>query len=347
MNNPIANPFVRRELKRPLAWARKRRQPRAMILMYHGVGKPEVDPWSLFVTPETFADHMQVVTEIGTPMTLTELGEAHRSGTVPDRAIAVTFDDGYLNNLTQATPILERFAVPATVFAIVNPISEGREFWWDELGALLLRPGQLPSELEIPDGQLPLDVGPGANYTESDFQADHSYREGVGVPSERIGLYTRAWERLMPLRHDVRNDALTQMAAQLGATVEHRDNYVPVTPDQLQEMDRTIVDVGAHTMSHPLLPKLSPKQQQFEIFESKRMLENQLGRPVTTFSYPFGGRNTATIEAARRAGFDFACTTVQETVSAANQSHELPRFDVKNWTGEEFNRRAQKWFRYL
>ncbi|NNE94546.1 MAG: polysaccharide deacetylase family protein [Acidimicrobiales bacterium] len=344
--NPLANRLVRRELKRPMAWLQKRRQPRAMILMYHGVGTAEVDPWSLFVTPARFADHMAVLRQHAVPMSLIELGRRHSDASVPDRAVAVTFDDGYLNNLSNATPILERFGVPATVFVINQPVAEQREFWWDELAALVLRPGKLPEHLAVAEFQ-PIEVGSARRYTEAEYRSDHDYVEGIGEPGPRLVLYNRLWELFMPMEHAARQRALTDLAEQLGVDVEHRSDYQPLSSEQVIELDRSIVDVGAHTLTHPLLPQLTRTEQLAEVRQSKASLEDQLNRTVDIFSYPFGGRSQTTVEVVREAGFRLACTTVPETVSEGNHSLEMPRFDVKNWTGDEFERRLQKWYRYL
>ena len=343
----LSNPYIKRELKRPLAWARKRTQSRAMILMYHGVGAAEVDPWSLFVESDVFSEHMAIHKALGTPMPLVELAAAHRAGSVPDRAIAVTFDDGYLNNLTAAEPILSAHGVPATVFAIANPIKDEREFWWDELAALILRPRDLPRELVIAGTSINLVTGSARTYSPAQFEADLQYREGVGDPSDRIALYTQLWEELMPMVDPARKVALDQLAAAVGTERTHRVGYRPVTEAQLIDLDETIIDVGAHTMSHPLLPRFAAEDQQDEIGRSKAYLEEVLNRPVSLFSYPFGGRDRTTINAVKAAGFDSACSTFQETVSTRNSPFELPRFDAKNWPAEEFERRIQQWFRFV
>ncbi len=81
--------------------------------------------------------------------------------------IAVTFDDGYANNLHAAKPLLERFTVPATVFVAVGALEDPREFWWDELDGLLLQPGTLPDALQLHvNGRcLAWKLGDAAHYT--------------------------------------------------------------------------------------------------------------------------------------------------------------------------------------
>ena len=108
-----------------------------------------------------------------------------------------------------------------------------------------------------------------------------------------------------------------------------------------------LVEVGAHTVTHPLLHNQPPATQRTEIADSRSYLESVLGRSVDTFSYPFGGRDATTIAAARDAGFEFACAAFPETICEKSQRYELPRFDVKDWSAEGFARRLERWFKYL
>lgn len=145
---------------------------------------------------------------------------------------------------------------------------------------------------------------------------------------------------------EARKTALDEIHKANGTRRRNRDMFRPVTEAELVELDSGIVEVGAHTMSHPLLPRLSPDNQYAEIVTSKEYLEDLLDRPVDAFSYPFGGRSAQTVDAVARAGFESAVTTVQETTTAYNNSYELPRFDVKDWAGDEFEGRLRRWFRF-
>src|SRR5438046_453919 len=100
-----------------------------MVLMYHRVGAPELDPWRLSVSPEHFAQHMALLRRSYQPMPLRELVRAPRHNRIPPGAIAVTFDDGYADVLEQATPVLQRFEIPATAFIVSGYVGAQKGYW--------------------------------------------------------------------------------------------------------------------------------------------------------------------------------------------------------------------------
>src|SRR6476619_1419319 len=104
---------------------------RALILLYHRVNQPGVDPWGLCVSPERFSEQMEIIGKYAYPCSLRQLACAHAESRIPENAVAVTFDDGYLDNLTNAKPILEKYDVPATIFVCSGAVDRKEEFWWD------------------------------------------------------------------------------------------------------------------------------------------------------------------------------------------------------------------------
>jgi peptidoglycan/xylan/chitin deacetylase (PgdA/CDA1 family) len=106
-----------------------------------------------------------------------------------------------------------------------------------------------------------------------------------------------------------------------------------------------LMEIGAHTVHHPLLSRQNVSQQTEEIGRSKSDLERVLGQPVTSFAYPFGVYGQETLDIVRAAGFSCACSTVEETVWHRNDCFALPRFEVRGCSKNAFERRLQAWLR--
>ena len=146
--------MIRDRLPRPIRragrWAKQQINPRGMILMYHRIAEERFDPWNLCVTPENFSQQLEVLKSSGlNVMHLHELAASLSSGKIPKRSVVLTFDDGYLDNLENGRPILERYGIPATVFVASGYLASEGEFWWDAMERVLLTPGKLPETLEV------------------------------------------------------------------------------------------------------------------------------------------------------------------------------------------------------
>lgn len=109
----------------------------ALILLYHRVTHLPNDRWSIAVTPEHFAEHMELVRRRATIVPLSGLDAALAAPNARAVTIAITFDDGYADNLYEALPVLQRHDVPATVFVASDPVVRAREFWWDDVERLV------------------------------------------------------------------------------------------------------------------------------------------------------------------------------------------------------------------
>ncbi len=171
----------------------------AVVLMYHRVYVPDLDPWKLSVTPAHFAEHMELLRRAYTPLSLSQLSGAMASNCIPPNAVAVTFDDGYADVLHEAVPTLERHEIPATVFLVSGYVGRADKFWWDDLETLLLLPGTLPRILELGTGQgkCRWDLGSDAVYGEEAFKRNRSWRGwGQPDPSARQTVFREVWEVL-------------------------------------------------------------------------------------------------------------------------------------------------------
>lgn len=342
-------------LRRATRRLRARVEGRALVLMYHRVAEPASDPWGLAVSPRHFAEHLDVLRRHARVVGFGALGEAVRAGRTPRRAVAITFDDGYADNLFGARPLLERAGTPATVFFTTGSVGSTREFWWDELDRLLLQPNTLPSTLPATlsgtphasanEPDTPYVLGDAARYTDDQALRHRAWRAWEAAPTARHAAYYALWKGLYPLPEAARQDALAALRAWAGAPPAARDTHRAVTPAEAVALaDGRLIEGGAHTVTHVPLSEHAPAVQRAEIVRSKATLEALLGRPVTTFAYPHGAHDAGTVALTREAGFRAACTTTPAPVTRRSDALALPRFAVADEDGEAFARRLHAWW---
>jgi peptidoglycan/xylan/chitin deacetylase (PgdA/CDA1 family) len=315
----------------------------ALALLYHRVTEVPLDPQCLCVSPQHFGDHLEVLTRQFHPLGLREFTDRLICGRLPTRAVILTFDDGYADNLWNAKPILKRYGVPASVFVTTGALGADREFWWDELEGLLLQPGVLPEviHLRINNVHYRWELGSASRYTADDYvRYTHWNVLQPDAPTPRHDLYRSLCKLVRPLveweRRRVINELVTATGRQPGSRTSHR----ALSPPEVIELARDgLVDVGAHTVSHPQLAALPIHLQRAEIEQSKTHLESILARPVSTFAYPYGSRldyTNETVTAVRAAGFTTAWSNFPEEISWKADLFELPRLIIHDADGDIF-----------
>ncbi len=323
----------------------------ALILLYHRVAAPPQDAHLLCVPPPRFREHLDVVCQLARPLSLGELTQRMEAGTLPPRAITITFDDGYADNLLSAKPELERYGVPATVFVTSGYVGAQREFWWDQVERLFLETPELPSELyvELVGTRRTLSLGGAARWTEADIARYRGWNVlDAETPTERHHAFRQALEELRPLPDLVRRRALARLFVQASAPSKPRPSHRALDPGELRALaDGSLVEVGAHSVTHAKLSALAPDDQRVEIAASKARLEDLIGRPVTSFAYPFGSpadytRDTVAI--VREEGFRAACSNFPGVVTTGSAPFELPRIMMMNWPPHELARRLEEMF---
>jgi peptidoglycan/xylan/chitin deacetylase (PgdA/CDA1 family) len=328
-------------------WLKYRLASRALILMYHRVTELRNDPYLLAVTPKHFAEQLEVIRRHGFPMRLQQLVEALGDGKVPNRAVVVTFDDGYADNLHQAKPLLERYNIPATVFVTVGQVGSRREFWWDELDRLLLQPGTLPAKLplNINGSVYEWELGEASTYTEEDYRRDRDWHvERHEDPSARQRLFHWLYDHVHALPDGERQKILDDLRVQAGAEPTARPTHQPLTSAETTLLDQgDLIEVGAHTMSHPILAALLAADQRNEIQQSKERLEVILKRPVTSFAFPHGSTTPEAVAILREEGFVCACSIHPDAVWRGANCFLLPRLGVRDWDRETFARWLRWW----
>jgi peptidoglycan/xylan/chitin deacetylase (PgdA/CDA1 family) len=338
---------LRWRLRQARHWLKCRLASPAVILMYHRVAELGNDPYLLAVTPKHFAEHLDAIRALGVPLRLEDLVRGLRRGRVPPRAVAITFDDGYADNLHCAKPLLESHAAPATVFVTAGQVGRGREFWWDELDRLLLQAGTLPPvlRLRLNGTEHEWVLGEASAYSEEGYRRDrHWHVECSSDPGPRQRIFRALFGLVHSLPSAERRSVLDQVIAWAGTPAAARATHQILTSEEAVRLAQGhLVDIGAHTMTHPLLASLPPEQQRLEIHHSKTHLETMLGREVLTFAYPHGSSTPEATANVGKAGFIGACSSHPDAVFRGADRFLLPRLGVRDWDGERFARWLSRW----
>jgi peptidoglycan/xylan/chitin deacetylase (PgdA/CDA1 family) len=317
-----------------------------MILVYHRVAEDVVDPWALNVSPANFAQQLAVLTTIGDPVSLQQLAAAKTDDDLPDQPVCVTFDDGYADNLLAAKPALVKYGVPGTVFVTPGYLGVRDNLWWDELAALVLDPAsrkqELRFELRGSRHAYSFTSEPRGN------DANLKWRAWESMPGPRQAAYLAIHTLLSPLMDSEREEVMQQLrqgAPPCAGGQQHRC----LTEAELRELaDGDLVEIGAHTLTHPVLSSLSAEQQQEEIAGSKRRLESLTGKTITSFAYPYGKKNhytSQTVSTVQANGFACACSNFGGLVTSISNRFALPRFQPMDWDGDQFARALTEWYR--
>jgi peptidoglycan/xylan/chitin deacetylase (PgdA/CDA1 family) len=308
-----------------------------VILAYHRIADVRLDPSGLSVSPSRFEAHMEGLARWARPRRLEAL---HPGGgeTALRLTAAVTLDDGYADNLTLAKPILERYGIPATVFLPSGAVGRGTDFWWDELEALVFGPHPLPRMLDMSVGEERIrlrtrDDG-GVQDRSGRYRTWLVWRGAAKTPRQR--LYTRLWRVLVACPAAEQRAALDALAAWVGIPTPPAAHPTLDAVGIRRLLDGGLVELGAHTVSHPFLPARPPAAQREEIEESRQRLEEAVGRRASAFSYPYGAHDETTVALVRDAGFERAVTTAFGAVTPSSDPYRLPRLSILDWDTDKF-----------
>jgi len=332
-------------MRRAIAPVQRRLWPQSVILMYHRIGDVTCDPWCMNVTPANFAEQLAVLQRHFHVISLAQLAHDLASGRRRKRCVALTFDDGYADNLYAAKPLLQHYSTPATVFVTSSHIGYTREFWWDELEQIILIPVRLPPRLVFDVGQehFEWDLG-AAQAIDRWANTGQLFRPWDAPSASRLELYYRIWLLLRPLPWQQRYHQLDNLAEWAGTRLSCRPSHRTLdVPEALRLLNDSAITIGAHTQTHPSLMSQELHMQRQEIEQSKRDLESRFGKVIAGFSYPHGDYSPQTLEIVRSAGFSYACTVKAAGVTSQADLFQLPRYEVRNWAGQEFLSRLKHW----
>lgn len=306
-------------LTAPLTWAagRARREPAFQILTYHRVND-DTDPFFSALPTGVFEQQMAYVARAYHVLPLADLVDRLRRGGLPRNSLAITFDDGYHDNLTHAAPILSRLGLPATIFLATGFIGTAEVPWFDRL-AQGFKKTRLDA-VRTPWGE-DLDLG---------------------AEPARLRAMARTLDRFKRLPDEERRRDLEALLVTLAVTDQRCFKNLMLSWDDVHALHGLGWAVGAHTVNHPILSRVTPQRAWTEILGSRTMIESACGVPPRAFAYPNGGPDdyTETVkQLVREAGFTCAATTrfglnttttnPWELRRGGPWEHHLPTFALK------------------
>jgi peptidoglycan/xylan/chitin deacetylase (PgdA/CDA1 family) len=318
-----------------------------VILAYHRICVSKYDPQILAVTPANFEEHLQVIQRLAFPLALSKYTHPFDYRNKIRNGVIITFDDGYDDFYSQVLPLLAKYDIPATVFITSGYIDNTKEFYWDELEHLLFRLITQPLILNIQiKGQIHnFEINPIHNQRLENFSWNVT-RPALSASPQ--ALYKELCARMQPLPEIECINILDQIRTQMGVEQQITISNQVLSSDQIGKLStNSLVNLGAHTSTHPKLSTLPFELQFNEIRTSKNTLEKIINRKIYSFAYPYGTKTSyskQTPSLVKQAGFVQACSNFEGLAWRFSDPFQLPRFLVRNWDGDALTAKLQKWF---
>ena len=291
----------------------------AAVLMYHRVDD-QADVHDLSVPAALLTRQLEWLSRECLVVPLEELLSGARDGHSRP-SVAITFDDGYLDALEEAVPILDRLGLPATMFVTTRWLDETGEYWWDALERALLQ-GPTPPELTLAIGD--------------------TVSLRTQTADERRAAHDQLHARLVHASLPDRDRAVAALLAWSGRSSDSRRR--PLLADELRRLARVPgISIGAHSVNHLSLPDQSLAVQRAEVLESVRTLERALDSRVTAFAFPYGAVDRPSADVAREiCSWSMACDA--RRLPRSFDAARVPRLEVKRWDAPELAQRLSRMF---
>jgi peptidoglycan/xylan/chitin deacetylase (PgdA/CDA1 family) len=298
--------------------------------MYHSIGNVPAgtDIFNLHVGPERFREQIEFLASYYEILPLTWLYHCARSGRPAPNALALTFDDGYANNLTVAAPILQEFQAPATLFLSTGFL--GRDaYWWDRLAQIVLTATHYPSKL--------VHIEPSFLGAERVLNENLDLHKWSAQESKLGPLRELVLELWGGLRH-LSLDRIYGLLGELDSLFAPNVDLTGARPLRIDEvrLAADVFTIGAHTVTHPFLTAVDNQRLNAEISESRSMCRTLSGQVVDCFSYPFGNVD-ARVAAEVAPHMSLACTVQEGVVGSDTDPLWIPRIQISAWTPDELN----------
>jgi peptidoglycan/xylan/chitin deacetylase (PgdA/CDA1 family) len=286
---------------------RKFTKSQVAIFMYHRVS-PRNDNWSYRpLSPQSFEEQIHYFCRNFEIISLVELTEYIRQGkSLPEKAVVITFDDGYKDNYLYAYPIIKKYHIPAMLFLTTGHIGKGNLFWWDKVSYIIQHAHINHINIDK--------LGSHPMQSEADkFQANYLIIERLKkIPEEEKNFLI---EKLFNI------SGVVNIPSDVG-------QRLILSWDEVCEMNSDGIAFGAHSVSHPILINMPLEQAKWEIMQSKKDIEEKLGEEIGAFSYPNGDSNIEISEFVQESGFTCAVSVLpSKLVSLKDNPYELSRIE--------------------
>jgi peptidoglycan/xylan/chitin deacetylase (PgdA/CDA1 family) len=256
-NGRLEFPFVNR-----------RRYGNLQILVYHRVND-EKDPFFSGIPVYVFRAQMEYLASNFRVFALEEAVERLRRRDVPDNAVVITFDDGYRDNYINAFPLLKSLSLPATIFLAVDAIGSRRVLWHDRVFAAFRE-----TRVSVLSGF-----------------CNSSGEYPLNTVAEKLLAQEKALNFIRSLDDEARVSAINSLIGKLDVLDRKEVPELMLSWEEVRVMHNGGISFGSHTVTHPILSKLTLARARDEIESAKRIIEDQLGICVRTFAYPNGRTN--------------------------------------------------------
>jgi peptidoglycan/xylan/chitin deacetylase (PgdA/CDA1 family) len=322
------------------------RPSRAVVLMYHRIAEPEIDPWQLAVSRENFRDHLEVLRATGKVLSTDELINCIQNKKLESDCFCITSDDGYQDNFLNAFPLIEQYQCPCTFFITSGSIGSNEPYWWDMMADIFLSATKLPGilDIKINDKHFHFTFENNGEINEQQLEKHRRWHWPETPPTQRCDVYLELWMHLRDQPAMLINETIRQLKCWSGIEAVNNSGSFPMSRLELLEMSKgKYVNTGVHTVTHTALGAFSKHIQQTEITGCKEFLDDNLNKDHRSIAFPYGNYNSDTLDVVKKSGLKGAFTTDPKPVTIKSDVYQLGRFQVINQTGEQFKKQLDNW----
>lgn len=293
---------------------RKLTKSQIAVLLYHRVCTQNNDWDSNIISPNQFKSQIEYFCKRQEIISLETLSQYIRQGkTLPQKAVVITFDDGYKDNFFYAYPILNKNKVPTTIFLTTGHMATDKLFWWDKVGYVISHSKTKQLHLN--------ELG------------DYSLESTAAKTEARLKI-TQGLKKITDERKNILIEKLSEISG--VETPNDLAKELILSWDNVKEMHSNGINFGAHTVNHPILTKLPLEQAKWEITQSKMDIEKVLGTEILTFSYPNGDYSDELARFVSEKGFICAVSVVpSRLIKPRDNIYAIGRISPEN--NDEFN----------